>query len=215
MADHPFDHSHVAAAPKQETFVELDAVFEEKIERGIGSLVGIDLLIRGDRFVVRAARKARPGEELREMRGQRRRVHACHQAFALLGRQDQMLEEAFVAQAAEKLKLAKLLRLKSARRVEVLAKTIELLRSHRLENIDLLPKHALNGVDSPEYLPHAHEIVGIAGDGELVELVQELFEPEFVNLMDDDEEQLVVMGRLRERFLQSEQFLDFEIRAVG
>jgi hypothetical protein len=45
------------------------------------------------------------------------------------------------------------------------------------------------------------------------ELVQELLEPELVDLVDDDEEDLVVLVRLRP--LRPEELLEGEIRGVG
>ena len=42
-----------------------------------------------------------------------------------------------------------------------------------------------------------------------VEFVQQLLEPQLVNLMDDDEEHLVVVRGAGERLLQGEQLVDF------
>ena len=48
-----------------------------------------------------------------------------------------------------------------------------------------------------------------------VEFVQQLFEPELVYLVDDDEEQLVVLRALRARLLQGQQFVDFQVARIG
>ena len=48
-----------------------------------------------------------------------------------------------------------------------------------------------------------------------IELVQEFLEPELVHLVNDDEEQLVVLGASRARLLQREELVDLEIAAVG
>ncbi len=50
---------------------------------------------------------------------------------------------------------------------------------------------------------------------DLVEFVQEQLEPEFVSLVDDDEEHLVVFGRVGPRALESEQFVEVQVIAVG
>jgi hypothetical protein len=47
-----------------------------------------------------------------------------------------------------------------------------------------------------------------------VEFVQQLLEPEFVDLMDDDEEQFVVFRPLRARLLQCQQLVDLQVARV-
>ena len=49
----------------------------------------------------------------------------------------------------------------------------------------------------------------------VVELVQHLLEPELVDLVDDDEEQLVVLGPVGARLLEVEELVDVEVAAVG
>lgn len=96
----------------------------------------------------------------------------------------------------------------------MIAKLIELLRRHGFENIYLLFQQALNRVNAPKILGHAKQVVAIQGIHRIVDLVQELFEPEFVDLMDDDEQHLVVMCGTRERLLKIEQLVDLEIGTV-
>ena len=48
-----------------------------------------------------------------------------------------------------------------------------------------------------------------------LDLVKDLFEPQLVDLMDDDEEHLVVLGPLGHEMLSSEELLEPEILSVG
>ena len=48
-----------------------------------------------------------------------------------------------------------------------------------------------------------------------IDLVQHLLEPQLVDLVNDDEQHLVVLGPVRARPLQREQLVDREIAAVG
>ena len=50
---------------------------------------------------------------------------------------------------------------------------------------------------------------------EPIEFMQDLFEPQFIDLMDDDEEHLVVFFRLAPRFLQLKKLVDLEVLAIG
>ena len=49
----------------------------------------------------------------------------------------------------------------------------------------------------------------------MVQLVEKLFEPELVDLMDDDEEHLIVLRTLRDRPLTREQFVELQVGCVG
>src|SRR5256885_6876532 len=49
----------------------------------------------------------------------------------------------------------------------------------------------------------------------LLELVQQLFEPKLISLMNDDEQHLVVLRRRGARVLESEQLLQIEIVRVS
>ena len=48
-----------------------------------------------------------------------------------------------------------------------------------------------------------------------IDLVEDFLEPELVDLVNDDEEQLVVLGPLGARLLEGEQLVDMQIAAVG
>ena len=98
-------------------------------------------------------------------------------------------------------------------------------RRHRLEDVDLVIEQLPNLDHAPEAMhDHAHigaVVVGgrfaqhFAAGGDLV---QDLFEPKLVGLVDDDEKHLIVRDQLAlaqaERFLQLEQALNPEVVAV-
>ena len=48
-----------------------------------------------------------------------------------------------------------------------------------------------------------------------IELVQQLLEPQLVDLMDDDEQQLVVLGTVGPRLLQREELVQLQVVRVG
>ena len=47
-----------------------------------------------------------------------------------------------------------------------------------------------------------------------IELVQQLLEPELVDLVNDDEQHLVVLGPVRARLLQRQELVDLQVGAV-
>ena len=96
----------------------------------------------------------------------------------------------------------------------MVAKLIELLRRHRLENVDLLFDQPLDCVNAAKMLRDAEQIVAVERRHGCVDLVQQLLEPELVDLMDDDEEHLVVVLRPRERLLQAEKLLYLQIGTI-
>jgi len=49
---------------------------------------------------------------------------------------------------------------------------------------------------------------------DLLELMEQLLEPELVGLMDDDEQHLVVLGRSRTRPLESQEVLQIQIIGI-
>ena len=51
--------------------------------------------------------------------------------------------------------------------------------------------------------------------GDAIEFVEQLLEPQLVDLVDDDEEQLVVFGPVGARLLQREQLVELQIVRVG
>ncbi len=109
--------------------------------------------------------------------------------------------------------------------MEQLAKLEKVERSHRLEDVDLVVEqfpdfdHPLEPV---HHHVHVRPVVVRGGFAQYFaagrDLVQDLFEPKLVGLVDDDEEHLIVRDELSlaqaERLLQLEQALDPEVIAV-
>ncbi len=124
------------------------------------------------------------------------------------------LQNLSVAQTATELKLAKLNRLKAAGRIEVVSKLVELLRRHRLQDVHLLFEQPLDRVYPAKVLADGGQVVAVERRQGGVHLVQDLFEPQLVDLMDDDEEHLVVMRGTRKRPLQGEKLVNFEIGSI-
>ena len=117
--------------------------------------------------------------------------------------------------AERELELAKLIRLKPAGGLETLAERQELERRHRLENVELGDEHLENGQDALERVLRPVRVVGLEQQRRAIDLVQDLLEPELVDLVNDDEEQLVVLGPFGARALEIEQLVDVEVAAVG
>src|SRR5205823_9015602 len=92
---------------------------------------------------------------------------------------------------------AKLSALKARGRDQIVAEIEEVERSHGLQNVDLLNQNPLDLDDAPateDRLPEFLLRDGRASKGRehRVEFPQDLFEPQLVSLMNDDEEHLVV-----------------------
>ena len=96
----------------------------------------------------------------------------------------------------------------------MVSKLIELLWRHRLQDVDLLFEQSLDRVNAAKPLGSRGQVVAVEREHSGVQFVQYLFEPQLVNLMDDDEEHFVVMRRTRERLLQGEELVNFKIGSV-
>ncbi len=108
--------------------------------------------------------------------------------------------------AGEELQLTELHRLEAARGGEPLPELQEVLRRHRLQHVDLLDQHPLDDVHPVEQVAREPEVpaaaVRLGVDQRVPDrlgLVQQLLEPQLVDLVDRDEEQLVVRRRLATR----------------
>src|SRR5262245_32131254 len=91
-------------------------------------------------------------------------------------------------QAEHELDLAELIRLKTASRLEPLAECQEFERRHRLEDIQLRDHDLHNRKDSFQRVLRTVRLVVFEPLSNAIQFVQQLLEPEFVYLMDDDEE---------------------------
>jgi hypothetical protein len=96
------------------------------------------------------------------------------------------------------LQLAELERLEATPRLEPAAKRQELERRHGLEHVDLR-HHDLEDREHALQRPErARHVVTAEHRAEIVQLVKHLLEPQLVDLMDDDEQRLVVLGSVRQ-----------------
>jgi hypothetical protein len=64
-------------------------------------------------------------------------------------------------------------------------------------------------------MPGARDVAGAHGIARGLELEDDLLEPQLIDLMHDDEQELVVGGRIRQQFLEVQQLRDLEIAPVG
>ena len=127
----------------------------------------------------------------------------ANRRLLLVGEAPEAFDVPRVLGAGEELELAELHGLEAARRCQPLPELEEVLRRHRLEHVDLLDEHPLDDVHPAEQVAGEPQVASAAGrlgrdqrvaDG--LGLVQELLEPQLVDLVDGDEQQLVVGRRV-------------------
>src|SRR5205823_13708757 len=85
----------------------------------------------------------------------------------------------------------------------------------RLEDVDLADERLEDGAAALEGGNGSVEVALPQVLADLLHLVQQELEPQLVDLVDDDEEHLIVLDRLRQRLLQGEQLIELEIGRVG
>ena len=93
----------------------------------------------------------------------------------------------------EEFKLAELGRLEAAGRIEAGPEGQELQRRHRFEHLDLGDEGAEDNEDAAQCVQGGAGVGGAQSGDEVVEFVEDDFEPQFVHLVGDDEEQFVVL----------------------
>ncbi len=132
-----------------------------------------------------------------------------------LGEPPEPVDVRRVLGAGQELQLAELHRLEAARRRQPLPELQEVLRGHRLQHVDLVHQHPLD---------HVHPLQQVLGPPQPAirhrvprggRLVEELLEPQLVDLVDGDEEQLVVRRRVGLEVLGVEQLRQPQVAAVG
>jgi len=103
--------------------------------------------------------------------------------------------------AEHQLELTELARLEPAGGAQPLAECQELQRGHGLEDVDL-PDHGLeHGEDTQESVLRTPHVPLAKECDEVVDLMQDLLEPQLVHLVDDDEEHLVMVLTTAARLL--------------
>ncbi len=114
-------------------------------------------------------------------------------------------------QAQHGFQLTELPALESAAVLQETAEGVELERGHRFEDVDLGYECFHDGEHASHRLDGGEGLAGLKLKPHPTEFMQNLLEPEFVSLMDDDEEHLVVLLRIGLQFLQLQQFRYLQI----
>ena len=125
------------------------------------------------------------------------------------------IERRRVLEPQDELQLAKLERLEAAPRFESLAKGEKVERGHGLEHVDLRHHHLENGEHALQGRERARGVLASEQGFQVVELVEHLLEPQLVDLMDDDEQRLVVLGAVGQWALERQQLVELEIAGIG
>ena len=120
---------------------------------------------------------------------------------------------AAVLEAEQKFELAELGGLEAARRAEHAAEGHVVGRRQRRQHVPGERHHRLDARHAREILVDLDQLVGADQVERELELVDDLLEPQFLGLVDDDEQQLVMM--VGDRMLGREQRLQRQIVAVG
>ena len=121
-------------------------------------------------------------------------------------------QDAAVTAAEDRLELAELARLEAGRGLEQLPEGKELDGRHRLDHVELRHDELEDRQEALEGGERARVVPVFERPLEVAELVDQLLEPELVHLVDDDEEDLVVLVRLRP--LRAEDLLQRQVRRV-
>ncbi len=125
-----------------------------------------------------------------------------------------LVQDRFGLQTGSEFNLAKLHRLKTAGRVELVAESQKVNRLHRLEYMDLLNQEFFDLDHAAQRVRRfSRRVLFHQSDG-CVDFVQNLLEPKFIRLVHGDEKQFVVMRRRRQTRLQLDQFRHTEVFVV-
>ena len=154
-------------------------------------------------------------EVVEERQPQRRLVQAHGEGGASAAGGREAIDRGATALAEHEFELAELVRLEAAGLLEPLAERLELERGHRLEDVELRDQHLQDGEDALQGVLGAGGVVGVEQHADAVELVEDFLEPQLVDLVDDDEEQLVMFRSVGARLLQGQQLIDFQVGVVG
>ena len=221
--DGPLDHLDVVIPPLLNALVEVD---QQLAHRGGVGVVVVDLLQHllhpgrgrqrlGDVAVVhvRGHVVTLPGQVGQERVEHRRPGHRGRDAGPLRAARWVLREHHPVPPPQHRFQLAELRGLEAARSAERVPEPGELGRRHGLQHVQLRHHDLQDGQRPPQ---RAHGVRGLAGlelGLELAQLMQQLLEPQLVDLVDDDEQHLVVLGR--PGLLSREQLVQPQVVGVG
>jgi hypothetical protein len=105
--------------------------------------------------------------------------------------------------------------LKATGRRQARTKRLELQRRHSLEHIDLLDTGFHDGANPTEKGKRSVSVTVFQSGLQSRKLVENLLEPELIDLMNGDEQQLIVLRAIGEWLLQRQEFIDLEIGRIG
>src|SRR3984957_16328146 len=222
-ADGPLHHLDVAIPPLLHPLVQVDQQLAHR--GGVGVLV-VDLLqhllhrVRGRQRLshVAAARVrghvvALPGQVAQERVEQRGPGHRGRDPGPLRAVRGVLRDHHRVPAAQHRLELAELRRLEAARGAKRVPEPGELGRGHRLQHVEL-GHHGLQHGQHPAQRAHGvRRLARLELGLQPGQLVQQLLEPQLVDLVDDDEQHLVVLGR--PGLLRREQLVQPQVAGVG
>ena len=146
---------------------------------------------------------------------QRRLVIAALERHARAAALRKALDRLLGFHAEQEFDLPELIGLKPARRFQPQPEAEELERRHGFQDVELRDHHLENRQDPLERVLRLVRLIVFEQPPHAIEFVQQLLEPQLVDLVDDDEQHFVVFGPLRTRLLQRQQLVDLQIAAVG
>jgi diguanylate cyclase (GGDEF)-like protein len=204
-ADRPLHHLDVVVAPLLHALVEVD---QQLAYRGGVGVVVVDLLqhllhpVRGRQRVgdvavpdVRGHVVALAGQIAQERVEHGRPGHRGGDPVVLRAVRRVLRDHHRVPAAQDRLELAELRRLEAARGAQRAPEPGELVGRHGLKHVEL-GHHGLQDGQGPAQRPHRmRRVAGLEPGLQPGQLVQQLLEPQLVDLVDDDEQHLVVLAR--------------------
>jgi hypothetical protein len=120
-----------------------------------------------------------------------------------------------VLAAGKELELPVLCRLEAAGRRQVGPELEEVLGGHRLQDVHLGDEQPLDRVHPAEKVTRPPGLAAHQRVADGLELVQQLLEPQLIDLVHGDEQQLVVGRRAGLRYLLGQQLVQPQVAAVG
>ena len=141
--------------------------------------------------------------------------HPPLQRASLRGSSLVALQRGLVLGAEHEFQLPELRRLEAAPRLQPRPEGEKFQRRHGLEHVDLGHHHLEDGEDPLQGVERARRVLPREERLQIIHLVDQLLEPELIDLMHDDEERLVVLRPVGERLLEGEKLLQLEVALVG
>jgi len=221
--DGPLDHLDVVIPPLLNALVEVD---EQLAHRGGVGVVVVDLLqhllhsVRGRQRLgdvavlhVRGHVVTLPGQVGQKRVEHRRPGHRGRDAGPLRAALRVLRQHHPVPPPQHRFQLAELRGLEAARGAERVPEPGELGRRHGLQDVQLRHHDLQDGQRPPQRAHGVRRLAGLELGLELAQLVQQLLEPQLVDLVDDDEQHLVVLTR--PGLLRRQQLIEPQVSGVG